>query len=315
MSNYFSRAFNFMRQNIGRTSMVVGGAIALGGLGYMGYQRYRQYRRAQMGPIGPMNNITPQMLQTAGANLRRTDYGIASARYDKMHIRRDVGQSPTQFVDFMQSTRSALAKLDSRPVGRQMLTDLNAGNRPDLDIANNDLVETNVHFRQYATNSNRYNPENFLPNDDEAHRFNGVSGAGNVTSRVRWNPNLLVSDGHRPAFIGLGHELVHAWRGMTGNAVRRDALNTGPAINRRLNPLLSLRDEFETVGLHATPRHLNAPTENALRGEHGIAPRPVYSGTTTAQHRQAIANTYYSFENLRAGSGRAIAQRLLRQIR
>lgn len=79
-------------------------------------------------------------------------------------------------------------------------------------------------------------------------------------SMIRWNPGKYDSpDGHRPPFIGLAHELIHALRSLKGaTAVYAEA------------------DERAVTGLHPYPA--GPITENAIRADHGIAPRSRYSG-------------------------------------
>lgn len=86
------------------------------------------------------------------------------------------------------------------------------------------------------------------------------NGTGSITA-VHWNPNILTSpDGSRPPFIALAHELVHAMQNLRGTAYRDTPT-----------------EEYATVGLapYATKRKRN---ENAIRAEHGVAPRTQYSG-------------------------------------
>ncbi|TCK35255.1 NleD-like pathogen effector protein (putative zinc metallopeptidase) [Paraburkholderia sp. BL8N3] len=79
-------------------------------------------------------------------------------------------------------------------------------------------------------------------------------------SMIRWNPSKYDSpDGHRPPFIGLAHELIHAMRSLKGEtAVYAEA------------------DELAVTGLRPYPA--GPITENAIRADHGIAPRSRYSG-------------------------------------
>ena len=76
---------------------------------------------------------------------------------------------------------------------------------------------------------------------------------------IDFNANIITTpDGPRPAFIGLAHELIHAYYNLRGQAIRGKS------------------EEFATVGLgDGKQRDI---TENAIREEHGLPLREMYSG-------------------------------------
>ncbi|WP_225847516.1 M91 family zinc metallopeptidase [Streptomyces sp. HPF1205] len=87
-----------------------------------------------------------------------------------------------------------------------------------------------------------------------------MPGKGTL-SLVRYNPNAWETpDGLRPPFIGLVHELIHAYRNLQGLSHRTAAV-----------------DEAQVVGFgeHADLEF----TENRIRAEHGLPPRRTYAGT------------------------------------
>jgi hypothetical protein len=88
---------------------------------------------------------------------------------------------------------------------------------------------------------------------------NNVPGLG-TPSAVKWiSAQWVTPDGQRPPFIGLAHELVHAWNNALGTSCQDDAQN-----------------EKTVVGL--LPTNNNPVTENAIRMEHGLKMRTSYSG-------------------------------------
>lgn len=88
----------------------------------------------------------------------------------------------------------------------------------------------------------------------ESDACNGT-GCG---SKVLWNPNVIATpDGSRPAFIGLAHELVHAFRNARGDADQD-----------------TQTEEYLTVGI--TPTY--TINENKIRSDHGINGRTTYVG-------------------------------------
>ena len=98
---------------------------------------------------------------------------------------------------------------------------------------------------------------------NKAVRFsedNACNGTGTRTS-VSWNPNILTSpDGSRPPFIALAHELIHAMQNLRGTAFKD-----------------TKKEEYATVGL-GDYANLRKRNENAIRAEHGVAPRTQYAG-------------------------------------
>lgn len=118
-------------------------------------------------------------------------------------------------------------------------------------------------------------------------RSDQVTPTVGVPSTVTWDPhNHVVKEEKRPPFIGLGHEFVHAYRGVKGTAVYRIQATElfGTQDPRKQQELRTKReenirrDEFEVVGIEDTPGTGTeiVPTENVLRAEHGLPPRTSY---------------------------------------
>ncbi|MCC7267369.1 MAG: hypothetical protein IT546_08515 [Caulobacteraceae bacterium] len=85
-----------------------------------------------------------------------------------------------------------------------------------------------------------------------------AASAGGTASKILWNPNVIATpDGARPAFVGLAHELIHAFRNARGEA------NSD-----------TQTEEFLTVGITNT----YAINENMIRSEHGVPDRTSYIG-------------------------------------
>ena len=93
----------------------------------------------------------------------------------------------------------------------------------------------------------------------------GATRSGGGHTRVRWNASNLTSAGlPRPPYIGLGHELIHAWHNMRGEQPGSENGTTTPLY------------EYLCVGLGPFAALANN-TENALRGGAGVALRPYYA--------------------------------------
>lgn len=176
-------------------------------------------------------------------------------KYPHIQIKYDEKNDPT----FGLTATEALKIIDAGPLGSRMLAEIEAAPinvvggykvcimkyRGDGPLGDNDGSS--------KTDPCTHAKAVFQIEDD------GVPGLG-TASVVRWIPNQWVtSDGKRPPFIGLAHELVHAWNNALGTAVY------DPSKNEKIVTGLLLSDN-------------NVVTENAIRAEHKIPFRLKYSG-------------------------------------
>lgn len=76
----------------------------------------------------------------------------------------------------------------------------------------------------------------------------------------------------RPSYIGLGHELVHAYGYVTGSRLSGKATHTYLDANGEAVTVESYNEELTTVGLNDGRPY----TENELRTEHGLWRRGTY---------------------------------------
>lgn len=218
--------------------------------------------------------------QRAGAGaLHAPQSTHASTTHDRFVVNRGANMTGTQFADFVVSTRRAMTQLDSGHTGHQMLAQTNQR----LSAAHGNVFITHsAGVNDAADNfgAARYqNPANAM-----FRQANGARGAGGIGTTVNWNPeNRDVNGVGRPSFIGLGHELVHAWRNAHGATLhRRPAadmfnpllLNQFPNLRRDRHAAVGM-DEGQTVGLSRLI-HEWMPSENALRAEHGVQARRSY---------------------------------------
>jgi len=91
---------------------------------------------------------------------------------------------------------------------------------------------------------------------------------GSVTA-IKFNANMMSTpDGARPSWVGLAHELIHAYYNLKGKG-----LPTGTLMN--VNGQVA-QEELATVGIGPGPqRSIN---ENLIRGEAGLPLRTTYGG-------------------------------------
>ncbi|GMU01543.1 hypothetical protein KH5H1_56630 [Corallococcus caeni] len=239
----------------------------------------------------PKPLATPEQLQAGKNNLKPTDYGVVDPKLQGIRTRRDSGQSGAQFADFTQDVRTSTNRLTSKPVGNQMLNDINgrtqAVNLGATGTLRQPLTAMDVYSGRNAALPNSHVPRNdgTLSSTRPAYRFDGQPGAG-TASDVKYNEN-----GGGQRFNSLGHESVHAWRASNGLQVSPLAASKhsdapvfkqypshSADMKETVDDRLRLREEFETIGLRPTPHTKNNPTENALRAEHGLPARQDYSG-------------------------------------
>jgi hypothetical protein len=241
----------------------------------------------------PKPQVTPSQLQDGKSKLKPTDYGVVDPSLQGIRTRRDNGQTGAQFADFTQDVRTSTNRLTSKPVGNQMLNDINgrtqAVNPGATGTLRQPLTSMDIYSGRNAQLPNSHVPRNdgTLSSTRPAYRFDGQPGSG-TASDVRYNEN-----GGGQRFNSLGHESVHAWRASNGLQVSPLAASKhsdaavfqkypehSNAMKETVDDRLRLSEEFETIGLRPTPHTKNNPTENAIRAEHGLPSRQDYSGMT-----------------------------------
>jgi len=93
-------------------------------------------------------------------------------------------------------------------------------------------------------------------------------GSSSVTA-IKYNANMIdTPDGKRPSWIGLAHELIHAYYNLKGKG-----LGSGTIMN--VNGMVE-QEEMATVGLGPGPHR--SITENQIRLEANIPLRVTYGG-------------------------------------
>ncbi|MCY1035914.1 M91 family zinc metallopeptidase [Corallococcus sp. BB11-1] len=241
----------------------------------------------------PKAPVSPSELKTGKDNLKPTDYGVVDPKLQGIRTRRDSGQSGADFADFTQDVRNSTNRLTSKPVGNQMLTELN-GRTQAVNPGATGTLQKPLTVVDISSGRNSAMPMAHAPRNDgtlssvrPAYRFDGQPGAG-TASNIKYNEK---DSGQR--FNSLGHESVHAWRAANGVQVSplaaskhsdADVFKQHPAFSNNMKDTvdnrLRLTEEFETVGLRPTPHTKNnwAPSENAIRAEHGLPSRQDYSG-------------------------------------
>lgn len=114
---------------------------------------------------------------------------------------------------------------------------------------------------------------------EPAEDFDGQAGSGwsEDALLVRWNPEPMPVSGEDfdqldgiPAFIILGHELIHAMHSLTGMVTRTKNWSHDKAI-----------EEARTIGLG--PWEGEPLTENGLRDEWGLLQRTTFCGSEAKQ--------------------------------
>lgn len=162
----------------------------------------------------------------------------------------------------------ALNKIDSKPVGKQLLATITAEIakekygylvciKPKKSIK--DHLGPLIRWRTYDAGSVT----------KSASDQNASDGTGTV-SGITWDPkNHETPDGSRPPYIGLSHELIHCMYNLLGTS---QLISGQDAITL---------DEMRVTGLRG---YEQAPiSENRIRREHGVALRVSYVGRCSKQ--------------------------------
>ena len=155
---------------------------------------------------------------------------------------------------FAATCRDSLDRIISKPLGLRLLTEI-SGRAP--------------HFGPWGGGIKIYRAERRIEEGGSkaapVNEIDAKNGTGSA-SGVAWNSNIWVipQQGQRPPYIGLAHELIHAWHNAYG--IKRQNYDD---------------EENFTVGLGAymIPDPTANPatiTENMIRLEHGIPIRHRY---------------------------------------
>ncbi len=164
---------------------------------------------------------------------------------------------------FVNQVRNDLNTLASGPTGQNLLNQLQGSGQ-----------QTNI--RQ--VNPGEGNSASYHRPADGRPGPGGANGPGTAVTVGYDNTRNQIYDGsqpwhNRPPAVGLGHELIHALHGQTGTRTpgqMQDPGNPGTAAAPNNVPA----EDVATVGLG--PFAGNAITENNIRAEQGLPPRPQY---------------------------------------
>lgn len=169
---------------------------------------------------------------------------------------------------FVGLVKAALAKIDSKPVGKALLQGIAAESgkakwgytvcimpKESKKKSFGPLIRWRVYEAGSVTNS--------------SSDTNASNGTGAVSS-IKWDPvTPETPDGARPPYVALAHELIHCYHNLRGTA----HLIGGAAATKR--------DEMRVCGLQGYEKE--PISENRIRGEHGIAYRCSYHGKCDAE--------------------------------
>lgn len=168
---------------------------------------------------------------------------------------------------FVQLVNTALAKIDSKPVGKALLAGIVAEQAKakfgyTVCIMPKESVKHSfgplIRWRSYEGGSVTKSGNDASSSD----------GTGAISS-IKWDPkNTDTPDGSRPPFIALAHELIHCLYNLAGTS----NLTNGDAGKKQ--------DEMRVTGLKGFEQE--PISENRIRGEHGIAYRVSYHGKCSA---------------------------------
>lgn len=169
--------------------------------------------------------------------------------YNHIKVRVDTALSPM----FPAMVKEALNKIYSKPVGKSLLDNIMAQGAPKFGykvcIMRPDMTVRELKGVVMVGGGN------LAVRGNESDACNGTG----TVSMVKYNQNTInTPDGSRPNFIGLAHELTHAWHNLNGVAKTE-----------------TMDEEYFTVGLNGYANV--AICENTIRAEHGVALRAFYS--------------------------------------
>lgn len=168
-------------------------------------------------------------------------------------------------VMFPTLVTDALTKIASTPTGRKLLTGIAA--KSHLAKFGFTVCIIRADMRYDAGCVTRWVGTNVAKRGDEA--AGTTRGQASITA-IKYNANMIdTPDGKRPSWIGLAHELIHAYYNLKGKG--------RPDSEEEFNVSGNVKkEEMLTVGLGAGPHR--SITENQIRAEAGLALRTTYGG-------------------------------------
>lgn len=229
---------------------------------------------------------------------------IWNSAYPRIFIARDTFRGNAWVPDdFVGDTTTFLGNLLTRPIGKKLLEDISKAcvakdHKVIIEYGVTAMCapaeETSNEYRQglqpimkglnevnqNALASNKKLQISIIPEvptaetlvvdstGQKTRKLNYVNGTG-LNAVVIFNH--LAALGERPGYIGLAHELVHAYHQVDGNCYR--GLEGGFMALNAVNSGIK-EEEMRTVGFGAYANEL--PSENAIRVEHGLPTRASY---------------------------------------
>lgn len=172
---------------------------------------------------------------------------------------------------FFDLVNVALNEIGAYPIGKALLKSLAA-----RCLFTDEAIKVVI---KYGTGGLSENPETsvdtiatkVVQNPAKPMKLRYMAGKGS-TCVVTFNPlRTKVDNKYRPPFIGLAHELIHAYHDVHGAGYRGYRGTLGQDSGKA-------EEEMRTVGLQSYADE--DFTENKIRKEHGLPARPSYSGYT-----------------------------------
>lgn len=197
---------------------------------------------------------------------------------------------------FYSAVIDDLARIESRSIGKDLLNligyrSMGIGNRhPGNDRRREYRLTTHVNiiYTDSLSGTSSRSDDKHAARPDQSfdfYNYHGFRDAGAGTSAYVFycanQQGTAVGDKlytaangvFTPAFIALAHELIHAWRQMSGRSETEDKLKIAETEDYRSYKLS--REEALTVGLGVYAK--TRVSENAIRAEHGLPRREYYA--------------------------------------
>lgn len=168
-------------------------------------------------------------------------------------------------VLFPTLVQDALTKIAATATGRKLLAGIDR--RSHLAKFGYTVCILRADMRYDPGCVTRWVGTNVAKRGDEAAAT--TLGRGGITA-IKYNANMIdTPDGARPSWVGLAHELIHAYYNLKGKG--------RPDSEEEFNVTGNVKkEEMLTVGLGAGPHR--SITENKIRAEAGLPLRTTYGG-------------------------------------
>jgi len=176
--------------------------------------------------------------------------------------------SQTDSVMFPSLVNDALAQIAKTPTGLKLLTGISGmANKAQFGYT---VCIQRADMTYDADCATKWKGTNVARRGGRDAEKSATTPGSSAVTAIKYNANMIATpDGNRPSWIGLAHELIHAYYNLKGEGL--------PEGQKQMNVNGQVeKEEMATVGLGPGPHR--SITENQIRKEANVPLRSTYGG-------------------------------------